>query len=174
MSTKKSTAKANFEKTSRSEAMIVSQSLEKALAPFCKVVTTAGSIRQGKERVGDIDVVVIPNIEPDQFLEACKEIVEYEYGGKKKIFGMYMERPINIFVTTEESYGACMYQMTGPTTYNLRMRSSAKRRGFKLNEYGLYDRDSGEYVAGKSEEDIFAALSMTYKTPEERRAMVSK
>lgn len=173
MSKKKSTAKANFEKTTRADAVAVATKLEEALKPYCTIVTTAGSIRQGKEMIGDIDVVVIPKIEPAEFLEVCKTIFDYEYGGKKKIFGMFMERPFNIFVTTDESYGACLYQMTGPTSYNLRMRASAKRKGFKLNEYGLYNRESGEYVAGSSEEDIFNALGMTYKAPEKRRKEVA-
>ena len=81
---------------------------------------------------------------------------------------MFMGRPINIFVTSTESYGACMYQMTGPTKYNLMMRMCAKKRGFKLNEYGLYNRVSGEYIAGRTEEDIFQALNLSYKSPENR------
>lgn len=173
MSKKKLTAKSNFEKTERKEAMLVAEKLESALIPLCETVTVAGSIRQGKEMVGDIDIVVVPKVEPKQFLEAVKNIVEYEYGGSKKIFGMFMGRPINIFVTEPISYGACMYQMTGPTKYNLRMRMAAKRRGFKLNEYGLYNRDSGEYIAGRTEEDIFEALSISYKSPEQRREMVA-
>ena len=98
MSKKKATAKANFEKTSRKDALVVGAKLSQALWPLCKIVTLVGSIRQGKEMIGDIDIVVIPSIEPAEFLERCKDIVEYEYGGKKKIFGMFMDRPINILV----------------------------------------------------------------------------
>ena len=173
MSHKKSTAKANFQKTSRAEALSIAEKLNAELSRFCKVVTTAGSIRQGKEMVGDIDVVVVPSVEPAEFLEQCKEIIEYEYGGKKKIFGMFHGRPINIFVTTEESYGACMYQMTGPMRYNLIMRMAAKKRGFKLNEYGLHRRETGEYVAGRTEQEIFSAMNLKYRTPEERRQQVA-
>ena len=173
MSKKKSTAKANFEKTPRAEALPNAEALNKKLSEFCHTVTVAGSIRQGKDMVGDIDVVVIPKIDPADFLEKCKSIVEYEYGGQKKIFGMFMGRPINIFVTSEESYGACMYQMTGPMQYNLRMRMCAKRKGFKLNEYSLYNRESGAYVAGRTEGDIFTAMGLTYRTPEQRRQQVA-
>ena len=174
MSGKKATAKANFEKTTREEALPIAAALNQKLSEFCQTVTIAGSIRQGKEMVGDVDVVVIPKIHPAEFLEKCKTIIEYEYGGQKKIFGMFMGRPINIFVTNEESYGACMYQMTGPMKYNLRMRMCAKRKGFKLNEYGLYNRESGAYVAGKTENDIFTAMGLTYRTPEQRRQQVAK
>ncbi len=173
MSKKKLTAKSNFEKTRREEAMLVADKLEAMLMPLCETVTVAGSIRQGKEMVGDIDVVVIPKSDPWVFLEEVKEFIEYEYGGNKKIFGMFQGRPINIFVTSDMSYGACMYQMTGPTKYNLRMRMAAKRRGFKLNEYGLWNRNSGEYVAGRTEADIFEALSISYRSPEQRRELVA-
>ena len=60
MSNKKATAKANFEKTPLSEGVKVADQLEKDLNKICTTVTTAGSIRQGKEMVGDIDIVVIP------------------------------------------------------------------------------------------------------------------
>ena len=170
MSKKKSTAKANFQKTSRQDALVVGAKLSQALWPYCKIVTLVGSIRQGKDMIGDIDIVVIPKIAPAEFLEKCKDIVEYEYGGKKKIFGMFMDRPINIFVTDESGYGASTYQMTGPARYNILMRRRAKLKGFRLNEYGLYNRDSGEYVAGATERSIFEALDMEYKAPTERRA----
>ena len=99
MSKKKSTAKANFEKTPRRDALIVASKLSQALWPLCEIVTVVGSIRQGKDMIGDIDIVVIPKIAPAEFLEKSKDIIEYEYGGNKKIFGMFMDRPINIFVT---------------------------------------------------------------------------
>ena len=169
MSKKKLTAKANFEKTSREDACIVADWLEEELAPLCDVITTVGSIRQGKEMIGDIDVVVIPK--PGiNFLESCKDIIEYEYGGQKKIFGMFMDRPVNIFVTNESGYGACTYQMTGPAKYNILMRRQAKLKGYRLNEYGLYNRETGEYVAGQTERSIFEALAIPYKAPTERRA----
>ena len=90
MSKKKSTAKANFEKTPRKDALIVAAKLSKALWPLCEIVTVVGSIRQGKDMIGDIDIVVIPKIAPAEFLEKSKEIIDYEYGGNKKIFGMFM------------------------------------------------------------------------------------
>ena len=170
MSKKKSTAKANFEKTPRKDALVVASKLTQALWPMCKTVTVVGSIRQGKDMIGDIDIVVIPSISPAEFLEKSKGIIEYEYGGKKKIFGMFMDRPINIFVTDDSGYGACTYQMTGPAKYNILMRRQAKLKGFRLNEYGLYDRESGDYVAGATEQSIFEALGLEYKAPTERRA----
>ena len=60
--------------------------------------------------------------------------------------------------------------MTGPAKYNILMRRRAKLKGFRLNEYGLYNRDTGDYVAGATERSIFDALDMDYKAPVDRRA----
>ena len=165
----KATAKANFEKTSRKEAVTVASKLSSALEALCEKVTVVGSIRRGKDMVGDIDIVVIPT-KLEEFITAVKTIIDYEYGGNKKIFGMYEGRPINIFTTTPESYGACVYQTTGPAAYNIHMRRLAKKKGMKINEYGLWDRETNEYIAGASEADMFEALKMDYKEPKNRKA----
>lgn len=168
MSNKKATAKANFEKTSLAEGVKVANQLESDLNKICSKVTTAGSIRQGKEKVGDIDIVVIPK-DTDTFYDDVKQVIDFEYGATKKIFGMYKDRPINIFVTTNESYGACLYQCTGPALYNIHKRQLAKKKGFKLNEYGLFNRETNEQIAGNTELSIFEALGWSYKEPTKRK-----
>lgn len=170
MSKTKSTAKANFEKTSHEDGMKVALKLHDEIKDFCKKITVAGSIRQGKEMVGDIDIVIIPKDPVEEFIEKIKKTIDFEYGGTKKLFGMYKDRPINIFITNTESYGACLYQSTGPALYNVSIRQKAKKKGFKLNEYGLYDRETGDKVAGETEESIFEALEMEFKEPTERKA----
>jgi len=165
----KATAKANFEKTTRSQGVEVALQLQNELNTICSKTTIAGSIRQGKDMVGDIDIVVIPK-DPNTFHDKVKEIVEFDYGASKKVFGMYKGRPINIFITTNESFGACLYQCTGPALYNIHKRKLAKNKGFKLNEYGLFNRETNEKVAGDSEQSIFEALGWNYKDPKERQA----
>ncbi len=171
MSKTKSTAKANFEKTTSQEAIQIADELCNRISKYCEKYDVAGSIRQGKELVGDVDIVIIPKTPVDEFIVKIKETIEFEYGGTKKLFGMFMGRPVNIFITTTESYGACLYQCTGPALYNVHKRSMAKRKGFKLNEYGLYNRETGEKVAGDTEESIYEAMSLTYLEPTDRKAM---
>ena len=170
MSKTKSTAKANFEKTTWEDGMAVALKLHAEIIDFCEVITVAGSIRQGKPMVGDVDIVIVPKPPVEEFIERIKERIEFEYGGTKKLFGMYQGRPINIFITTPDSYGACLYQSTGPALYNVHIRGLAKRKGLKLNEYGLYRVETGEKIAGSSEEEIFTALGKTYAEPENRKA----
>jgi DNA polymerase (family 10) len=170
MSKLKSTAKANFEKTSSHEAILIANELCNRIDEFCEKYDIAGSIRQGKEMVGDVDIVIIPKTPVDEFIAKIKETIEFEYGGTKKLFGMFMGRPVNIFITNEDSYGACLYQSTGPALYNVHKRRLAKSKGFKLNEYGLFNRETNEKVAGHTEESIFEALGWSYKAPTERKA----
>jgi DNA polymerase (family 10) len=170
MSKTKSTAKANFEKTSSYEAILIANELCNRIDEYCEKYDIAGSIRQGKEMVGDVDIVIIPKTPVEEFIQKIKETIDFEYGGKKKLFGMFMGRPVNIFITTPESYGACLYQSTGPAMYNVHIRQVAKRKGFKLNEYGLFNRETNEKVAGDSEESIFEALGWNFKQPTERKA----
>jgi DNA polymerase (family 10) len=170
MSKTKSTAKANFEKTTSHEAILIANELCNRIDEFCEKYDIAGSIRQGKEMVGDVDIVIIPKTPVDEFIAKIKETIEFEYGGTKKLFGMFMGRPVNIFITNKDSYGACLYQSTGPAMYNVHKRQMAKRKGFKLNEYGLFNRETNEKVAGHTEESIFEALGWSYKAPTERKA----
>jgi DNA polymerase (family 10) len=170
MSKTKSTAKANFEKTTRAEALIVAEKLKKQIYSYCDRLEVAGSIRQGKEMVGDVDIVIIPKTPVDEFIQRIKETIEFEYGGTKKLFGMYEGRPVNIFITNEKSFGACLYQSTGPAMYNVFVRQIAKKKGLKLNEYGLFNRETDEKVAGESEESIFEALGWDFKQPTDRKA----
>ena len=168
MSNKKATAKANFEKTTRKVGVEIALQLQNDLNKICTKTTVAGSIRQGKEMIGDVDIVVIPK-DPYTFYDDVKSIIEFEYGATKKIFGMYKTRPINIFITTEESYGATLMMCTGPAMYNVHKRQLAKHKGFKLNEYGLFNRETNDKVAGDTEQSIFDALEWTYREPNERK-----
>jgi DNA polymerase (family 10) len=170
MGTKKATAKANFEKTTREEALVVGDELVSKIQDYCERIEIVGSIRRNKEMVGDIDIAIIPKTPIDEFIQKIKETIEFDYGGKKKLFGMFNGRPINIFITTMESFGACIYQTTGPAMYNVFVRQRAKQKKLKLNEYGLFNRETNEKVAGDTEESIFQALGWDYIEPTQRQA----
>jgi DNA polymerase (family 10) len=170
MGTKKATAKANFEKTTREEALVVGDELVSKIQDYCERIEIVGSIRRNKEMVGDIDIAIIPKTPIDEFILKIKETIEFDYGGKKKLFGMFNGRPINIFITTMESFGACIYQTTGPAMYNVFVRQRAKQKKLKLNEYGLFNRETNEKVAGDTEESIFQALGWDYIEPTQRQA----
>ncbi|WP_269848758.1 hypothetical protein [Methanosarcina horonobensis] len=75
---------------------------------------------------------------------------------------------IDLRIVPPESYGAALQYFTGSKEHNIELRNIALREGYKLSEYGLYSKDSGQQVAGRSEEEIYRKLGLKYIAPELR------
>jgi hypothetical protein len=153
---------------------LVAQILE-WLEPFTDFAEVCGSYRRGREDPGDLDVVVIlksrvslPEITELWVAEGKASAVNWV--GDKKTQMVIEGVKVDIRTSTPRALGAALLYFTGPSGYNIGIRSAAKRAGFKLNEYGLFNRETGEYIAGATEEDIYAALGRNYRPPTERRA----
>jgi len=147
------------------EAQKLGAELVNELTPHIEKSMIAGSIRRECEEIGDIDIVIIPK---ESLFDHIDNIIVISQGGKKKIFGDYKGRPINLFLTDESGWGAQLMASTGPAQYNIRKRFLVKRKGLKLNEYGLFNRKSGEYISGRTENDIYISLGWSCKCPTER------
>lgn len=123
----------------------------------------AGSARRGKrEDLHDLDVVYvgekIPPIPGQAAYVQGKDIVRYMIKGEQ----------VDIYRTDPESFGAMMLYLTGPLEFNLMTRSRAKKRGMVLNQKGIFDRETKELIASRTEKDMFDALGLPYKNPEDR------
>lgn len=120
----------------------------------------AGSLRRGKDTVGDVDLVV-----PRQVArEEVEGFGEWMQGGERKIrLKLAGKLQVDIVMCEPDEFGACLMYLTGPYQYNIEMRAEAKALGFKLNEKGLWRGD--ERVAGRTEREIFKALGLKYCTP---------
>jgi DNA polymerase/3'-5' exonuclease PolX len=77
-------------------------------------------------------------------------------------------RRVDIRLIPMSSYFPALLYFTGSYTFNQEMRSNAKKLGYKLNEYGLYDIRTGEQIIILSEQEMFKKLNMIYKDPEQR------
>lgn len=163
----KKATKDNFEKIDLIDSKIIAHQLISEIKYLCDSAEISGSIRRNMEQVGDIDLVVIPK-DINNFLVEIKTIIDYDYGGTKKVFGIYKDRPINIFLTDSDSFGACLYQTTGPVFYNIRKRTKVKAMGYKLNEYGVFCNTTGDKMAGNTEDSIFDFFGWSRKLPELR------
>ena len=159
------------ERMTRAEAEALANKVSDMLEPYADFVEVCGSYRRGREDPGDLDVVVIlkegitlPEIVAD--LEGNYE--KYNWLGEKKTQLVMDGVKVDIKVSTPTGIGAALLYFTGPSGYNIGMRSAAKRKGLKLNEYGLFDRDTNEYLGGATEEEIYDLLGRTYKPPEMR------
>ncbi|HIQ00482.1 TPA: DNA polymerase/3'-5' exonuclease PolX, partial [Candidatus Bipolaricaulota bacterium] len=133
-------------------------------------IQPAGSLRRGKETVGDLDILAVS----DRAGEAARAFVslpEVEevlaQGPKKSSVRLSGGLQVDLRIVPEESFGAALQYFTGSKAHNIRLRERAVARGWKLNEYGLFSRE-GERLAGEREEDIYRALGLVYIPPELR------
>ena len=134
----------------------------------------AGSIRRGKETIGDIDVLV------SAFEKDRKKIVstfisfpfvkEVLAKGDTKASVIIKDdnRQVDLRIVEEDEWGAAMIYFTGSKEHNIRLRTIAKERGFRISEYGLFDVKTNKLIAGKTEKDIYEFLGFQWMPPEMR------
>lgn len=131
----------------------------------------AGSIRRWKETAGDIDIV-LTTTNSQRAKEAFKdlhEISEVLQEGETKLMVRYtngMNGDLRILDSDE--YGSGLLYFTGNKDHNVKLRKMAIGKGWKLSEYGLFDEETEEKLAGKTEEEIYEKLGMGWMSPEMR------
>jgi DNA polymerase (family 10) len=143
------------------------------LKPFSNKFMFAGSIRRQKDSslIHDIDIVLIPYSKSK--LEELKEFARTKDKGNIGIgndhisFKTSSGVEVDIFIASEDNFGAQLLTRTGSSSYNIGLRLVAKRKGLKLNEYGIFD-SNGKCLASKTEEDIYKVLGKEWKLPELR------
>lgn len=136
-----------------------------------KKIDVAGSIRRRKATVRDIDIIVASD-KPKEVIELFINLPQVSRvlakGPTKSAVILKNNIQTDLRVVSEKSYGAALLYFTGSKDYNIKLREIAIKKGFKLNEYGLFDRATGKFVAGKTEEEIYKKLGLKFVKPEER------
>jgi DNA polymerase (family 10) len=135
-------------------------------------VTAAGSLRRGRETVGDLDLLVTgpaPLGALDRFLsyEGVQEVLAR---GENKASARVGSEGLQVDVRAlpPDTFGAAMQYFTGSKDHNVAIRTRAIRMGFKLSEYGLFRVEDDSRVAGETEESIYAAIGLKWIPPELR------
>lgn len=121
--------------------------------------------------IGDIDIIIgidLNENNKDFYKSLTKYLDEILMSGETKVSGIKNKRQIDFRIVDISNYGSLLLHATGPAGFNVRLRQVAIDQNFILNEYGLFDRDSKQLIASKTEDDIFAALGMTFIPPSER------
>jgi len=145
--------------------------------PGIEKAVPAGSLRRGRETVGDLDILVTgPACSVDADREKLIEhiiklpgLMEIIALGENKVsFRLRGGMQVDIRFLPPESFGAAMQYFTGSKAHNVALRQRALKMGYTLNEYSLARLDDARVVAGKSEEEIYAALRLDYIPPELR------
>ncbi|MCL4686146.1 DNA polymerase/3'-5' exonuclease PolX [Myxococcota bacterium] len=151
----------------------LARELEARLAalPGVRHAAVAGSIRRGRETIGDLDFVVVAR-EPARITEAFATMPEvvrvYGRGETKALVRLEAGIDADLRAVHEASFGAALVYFTGSKAHNVELRRIAQKAGLKLNEYGLFR--GRERIAGRSEEDVYDALGLAWIAPELREA----
>ncbi len=139
-------------------------------------VTPAGSLRRGRETVGDLDLLATgPACAEDKVAPAVEYMAAYPpiqsliaKGANKVSFRLSNGLQVDVRLLPEGSYGAALQYFTGSKMHNVTTRQRALKRGYTLSEYALARVEDGSFVAGATEEEIYAALGMDWIPPELR------
>jgi len=134
-------------------------------------VEVAGSARRRRDTVGDLDVLVSslsPDVVSERFVSMPPVARVLSHGSTRSTVVMNNFLQVDLRVVPPESYGAALQYFTGSKDHNVKLRTIAVRAGYKLNEYGLFNRETDKSVAGEDEEGIYRALGMDLMPPELR------
>jgi DNA polymerase (family 10) len=144
--------------------------------PGIDEITPAGSLRRGRETVGDLDLLVTgPACEPDvvsaavEYVAALPLIDKLLAKGQNKVsFTLRNNLQVDVRLLPRSGYGAALQYFTGSKMHNVALRQRAIKRGLTLNEYALLRVEDNVIVASASEADIYNALDLDYIPPELR------
>ena len=130
-------------------------------------VGMAGSLRRGKSTVGDLDLLSTDKRVIDA-IRGCPGVAQVlESGPRRTSVKLKDGVQVDVRLFGEEEYGAALVYFTGSKDHNIALRNLAIDRGWKLNEYGLFDR-AGKRLAGRSEGEVYGRLGLEYVPPELR------
>jgi DNA polymerase (family 10) len=129
--------------------------------------SVAGSFRRGKSTVGDIDIVTVSS--PSRVAPLLRSLAEAVIDeGERRMSVRIHGRRVDIRFTRPGEFGSMLMYLTGSKAFNIRLRSLAIERGWKLNEYGIEDSNGGVMHRFAEESPIFGHLGMEPIPPELR------
>jgi DNA polymerase (family 10) len=135
-------------------------------------VEAAGSLRRGRETIGDLDILVTGPGAGAALAHIVGHPKTQEVLGRgenKASVSFGLERlQVDVRALPHESFGAAMQYFTGSKEHNVVVRTNALKRGLTLNEYGLFTVDTNERVAGADEREVYQRLGYAWIPPELR------
>lgn len=132
-------------------------------------IEIAGSLRRKKETIGDIDILVVssaPENVMNAFTQMSNVVKVIEEGVQSSSVRLDSGIQVDMRIMEDKSFGSALQYFTGSKDHSIALREAAIRKGYKLNEYGLFEGDSR--IASETEESIYRKLSMQWIPPEMR------
>ncbi|MFP4608559.1 MAG: DNA polymerase/3'-5' exonuclease PolX [Candidatus Aenigmatarchaeota archaeon] len=152
------------------EVIPVAEDIIDHLEPKADRIEKAGSLRRWKETVGDVDILATG--ETSELMDAFADYEKVEEvlvkGETKTSVRLKSGIQADLRVVEGDSFGSALQYFTGAKEHNVPLRQVAIDQGYKLNEYGLFKKESDEKVAGKTEKEIYEKLGMRWIPPELR------
>jgi len=145
--------------------------------PGVETMTPAGSLRRGRETVGDLDLLITGRCcaqpaERDALIDRILQfpgIADVLARGENKVsFKLRSGMQIDVRILPPDSFGAALQYFTGSKAHNVALRQRALKRGFTLNEYGLFTLEDNQLAASATEEEIYGKLGLDWIPPELR------
>ncbi|OGN34166.1 MAG: DNA polymerase III [Candidatus Yanofskybacteria bacterium RIFCSPLOWO2_12_FULL_43_11b] len=144
--------------------------LEKIRAlPEVQSAEFGGSLRRMKETVGDLDFIAFsdkPAEVVEKFLKFSEVKSIYSKGRHKALVRLSIDIDADIWVLDPKSTGAALIGWTGDKQHNIALRTLAEKKGWMLNDYGLWRGKT--LLASKTEEEVYKKLGMDWIPPELR------
>jgi len=141
-------------------------------------ITPAGSLRRGRETVGDLDLLLIlsEGHTSQKKIDAIAEhILKFPriaqtlaHGENKVSVTLESGLQVDVRLLEKECFGAALLYFTGSKEHNVALRGRANDMGYTLNEYALATLKAEKPVARRTEEEIYAKLKLDYIPPELR------
>jgi len=163
--------------TAEDAALAIAEHIKKA-GKGVDSVTPAGSLRRGKETVGDLDLLVTlaDGSTSQKHVDALAEHTlkfpdidqKLAHGENKISFTLTNGLQVDVRLLEKENFGAALMYFTGSKEHNVALRGRANDMGLTLNEYALATLKGERRVGGRTEEEIYAKLKLDYVPPELR------
>lgn len=134
-----------------------------------KDIIVAGSYRRRKETIGDLDILVTARkgstiINHFTKYDEIDEIISR--GNTRSTVHLRSGLSVDLRVVPQVSYGAALHYFTGSKAHNIAVRKLGIKKGYKINEYGVFKDD--KRIAGKTEKQVYARINLPYIPPELR------
>ncbi|MBI4678226.1 MAG: DNA polymerase/3'-5' exonuclease PolX [Elusimicrobia bacterium] len=137
-------------------------------------VCPAGSLRRGKETIGDLDILCAA-ADGAKAVEAFTRLPQVEKvlasGPTKASVSLKAGIQADLRVVPPASYGAALVYFTGSKDHDVALREHALKMGLTVNEYGVFrvsDKDHKKPLAGRTEEEVYKKLALAWIPPELR------